>query len=303
MPRYRVTRSTNRLETWDVEAASEEAALDVASGSGALAGESSISSVVPLDAPSSVWLPSGFGVYCRRLLSGGEEGLVERLQQAGVCWAALMVEASDGYISPLARSQRYAEALLAAGIRVAVWTLPGVQRATFSGSVAAAEVTLEHARACKASSVIFNIESAYKREAEALQALFSTVSRGMPAGASLGVVSYPVPSWHATLDSGKFAQADWGSPMLYETAGDVATIERAYREWGSLVGVIVPSLSAMGSGVSGAEQLESDIRRVLGDSPPAKSNAAMVWSEQQMTHLDRQVLRSSSERYGWCAAQ
>ena len=288
-----------RLETWQVEAASEQGALEAATGPGTVVGEAVLSSASPLEAPAGVWLPRGFGVYCRRIPEGGEAELVARCLEAGVSWAALMVEASDGYAVPLERSKRYADALRDAGLGVLVWTFPGVSRATFAGSVAAAGLALEHARACGASAVLLDVEATYKREPEALQALISTTSRGLPAGSSLGVVSYPVPSWHATLDSGKFAQADWGSPMLYETAGDPATIERAYREWGALVDVVVPSLSAMGTGAQGAAKLEADIRRVLGDSTPTRSCSAVIWSEQQMDAADRLVVRSSAERYGW----
>lgn len=303
MPRYRVTRTTSRLETWDVEAATEEAALDAARGSGVFGGESVLSSVVALDTPRPLWLPSGFGVYCRRIPDGGESALLERMREAGAVWAALMVEASDGYVVPLERTKSYAEALRGAGLGVIVWTFPGPSRGNFEGSLSAAELVLTHARACGASAVLLDIEAPYKKEPEALSALIQTTKRGLPAGASLGVVSYPVPSWHATLNPASFALADWGSPMLYESAGDLNTIDRAYREWSALVQTIVPSLSAVGLGESGAEQLDSDIRRVLGQSAPARSNAAMVWSEQQMDAADRLVVRSSAGRFGWCAAQ
>jgi hypothetical protein len=139
---------------------------------------------------------------------------------------------------------------------------------------------------------LLDIEAPYKGKPEELRTLIETVDFGLPEGATLGIVSYPVLSWHPTLDTSSFSLAQWGSPMLYESAQDPKLIARANTEWSALVDALAPSLWTNGN-------LAQDIERVFGSTSTPAYQGGPIWSEQSLTTLDRGVLTNASEKYGW----
>jgi hypothetical protein len=301
MARWVVTRTTTKLMVYVVEADTEEEAIEAAvvagEGEGVLSGPSAFWGALPLadDPDEPIWIPRGWGTYCRRIVGGVPEAqaLVQRCARASIGWVALMVEANDGYTVPLETTRNYAEVLQGAGIDVAVWTFPGQARAaSVQASRDAANLALTYAEEADARVVLLDIEAPYKNHPEELRTLIETVEFGRGEDMSLGVVSFPVPSWHPTLDTSAFSLADWGSPMLYDTAQEPEAIELSTREWSELTDVVIPSIRA-------GETLAGDIERVFGPGPKPKFRAGVVWSEQQLDDTDLRTLQAAAERYGW----
>lgn len=298
MARWIVTRTTTKLTVYVVEAETEEAAIEAAESSadGALVGPSEMWGALPLDPDDEpIWIPRGWGTYCRRIIGGVPEAqaLVQRCARASIGWVGLMVEATDGFQVPLSTTRTYAEVLQGAGIDVAVWTFPGEARAaTVAGSRDAANLALTYAEEVDARAILLDIEAPYRGRPEQLRTLIETVEFGRGEDVSLGIVSFPVPSWHPTLDTSAFSLADWGSPMLYDTAQTPEAIAKATAEWSELLDVIIPSVRAAGT-------LAADIVRVFGTGPEANFRAGCVWSEQTLTDAERAALQAAAERYGW----
>ncbi len=302
MPIYRVVRSTTKLESFIVEAASASNAIDACSGSGTLIGSSAIYDVQEQYAPPPPMnLPSGFGFYLRRI-SGGVDAakeLLQRCRESSVRWVSFMVEASDGYRVSLDTTKLYAS-VLAPELNLWVWTFPGEARASsVEQSVAAAELALEYKRQIGAKGVMLDIEAPYKNRSASLSALVSSTMQGLSGQESLGMVSYPTPSLHPTLDWNLFRHANWGSPMLYNTAATVEGIDKSIAEWSQIVPVIIPSMATYdtASPGTGAEQLNGDIERVMG-GPPPRFSGAIMWSEQSTDAAERQVMSDWAKKYG-----
>jgi len=305
MNKYRVTKARTTLEAVDVEAQDEaEAVAKAAELRGLLVGSSTLSSAVLLDEapPVDEFDPTGFGTYFRRIVDNqiNAQEAAARCKEAGMAWAVLMVEAVDGYTTSAEARKTYAEALRAAGLTVGVWSLPGQSRAaSVEASRAAARDLTDAAKALGAAVILLNVEDAYKGKQTELRALVDTTLGTAPAGSSIGVVSYPVPSWHPDMDWAAFSSLDWASPMFYATAASQESIDRGFDEWLEIVPVVVPSLDGWsGSGLAGAARLEADIRRVCGPAY-ARTPSAAVWSESQMDEAKRTVTRRMAGVYGW----
>jgi hypothetical protein len=303
MPVYRIVRSTTKLESFVVEASSEAEAIDKCSGPGMLVGSASIYDVsVEEDVRPVKLMPHGFGFYLRRISGGVESAkqLLQRCLDADARWVSFMVEASDGYKVPLDTVKLYAD-VLASDMSLWVWTFPGEARAaSVEASADAARLALSYCDQISADGVMLDIEAPYKNKSESLQSLISTTRSGLSFGTTLGVVSYPIPSMQPTIDWKLFKQADWGSPMLYNTAGTVEGVNKSIAEWSPLVPAIIPSMATYdtSSPGTGAEQLHGDIERVLGSAPPM-FDGAIMWSEQSTDAAERVVMREASKAYGW----
>jgi hypothetical protein len=287
------------MTSYVLEAESAEEAVERAKQQGSDAGSGfgpvDLWSALPISDDEPYWLPKGWGVYCRRIQGGVPEAqdLVRRCQQASVQWVGLMVEATDGFKVSLETTRTYAEVLQGAGIETVVWTFPGEARAaSVQESRDAANLALTYAETIGAAAVLLDIEAPYKGKPEELRTLIETADFGLPEGATLGIVSYPVLSWHPTLDTSSFSLAQWGSPMLYESAQDPKLIARANTEWSALVDTLAPSLWTNGN-------LAQDIERVFGSTSTPSYQGGPIWSEQSLTTLDRGVLTNASEKYGW----
>jgi len=307
MTLYRVTRASTALSIYEVEANSEAEAIQIASasGPGMIVSSSDLWSSVniqPVPAPIRV-LPQGFGTYLRRI-SGGEaeaRAALARCQQAGMKWISLMVEATDGWVVPLSVTEIYAKVFREAGYQIFVWTLPGNTRSeSVEASVAAGELVLGYAEDVRAAGIMLDIEAAYKDKPEELHALVTTVANGRSPTQSLGVVSYPIPSYHKDLAWSEFKVCDWGSPMFYETAGNITLVNKGLAEWSEIVSVLAPSLDGWsGTGAAGAERLKQDIIRVCGTVPTVRVDASAIWSEQQMDDPKRFIVLEMGIAYNW----
>lgn len=301
---YRVTKTSTTLEAINVEAESEAAAVQLAATmQGTLVGQASLYSAAPLaPAPAPVRMPVGFGTYFRRITDSAAEAeaAAARCKAAGMAWATLMVEATDGFTVSAAARKTYAEALRASGIEVGVWTFPGDARAASVEQSRAAGLALTEAAAdIGALLLMLDVEQPYKGQHAELDALITTTLASAPAGASVGVVSYPVPSYHPSLDWATFAACAWGSPMFYQSAASEALVSKGMAEWQKYVPVLAPSLDGWeGSGAAGAARLAGDIERVCGPAP-ARVPSAVVWSEGQMDDAKRAVTKAAGSRYGW----
>lgn len=301
MKQWIVTQASTRMVSYAVEAESEEQAIEAAkaagTGSGVAYGPVDLWSAVPLeDVEPKVWIPYGWGTYCRNIANNVSDALalVRRCQESSIEWVALMVEGNNGYKVPLDATRTYAQTLQSAGIAVIVWTFPGDARAaSVQESREAANLALSYAEEVGADAVLLDIEKPYKGKPEELRTLIETTEFGLGEGMSLGIVSFAVPSWHPTLDKTYFSLAHWGSPMIYDVTDQPATIEKAGAEWSALVaGPVIPSLWTQGN-------LASDIVRVFGESAPARFEGGIIWSEQQITAAQRVSLHASAQRYGW----
>jgi hypothetical protein len=306
MTKYRVTRATTTMVTYDVDAASEEAAIGAASGPGKLVGTADLWSAVAVStgtSPPVKALPDGFGMYLRRITGGAAEAAaaVERCRRAGADWVALMVEATDGYVVPLEVTETYARAFHEAGFAVYVWTFPGDKRAaTAAGSSEAATLALNYMHATNALGVIADIEAPYKGKPETLSVLLNGIRDGLTGIQVLGVACYPVPSMHPTMPWDVMKVADFGSPMFYETAQNQALVDKGMREWAAIVPSTIPVLDGWsGSGAAGAARLRTDITTVCGPPLNASVDAASIWSEAQMDDAKRVVTSEMSDAYGW----
>lgn len=305
--KYRVTRSTTTMATYDVEAANEADAIAAALGPGMLTGAADLWSAVALGPseplPEPILGPQGFGVYLRRIKGGEAEAheVAERCSRAGFAWAALMVESSDGYRVPLTTTTAYADALSERNIRVYVWTFPGTARASsLVESIAAGNLALNYAKAVDADGVIADVEAAYKGKPEELHALLETIKMGMGGGKLLGVASYPVPSMHPTIPWNEMRLAHFGSPMFYETAQKPALVDKGLAEWAEITLTIVPVLDGWtGDDFAGGVRLRTDIVTVCGKAPTPRVRAASIWSEAQMDDAKRAVVSAMAEAYDW----
>lgn len=299
--KYRVTRTRTTLEVCDVEALSEAEAVAAAS-SWTLIGQSTLASVVLIEQRADVFRPGGFGVYLRRITSDVETArlVADRCRAAGVQWASLMVEASDGYQVPNAARDVYAQAFRAEGIEVGVWSFPGYARsASVEQSVDAAVILTAAAVRINAKIIMLNVEKPYKGKQAELRAFVEGVVDSALPGSSIGVVSYPIPSYHPDLDWSAFRVLSWGSPMFYETAKDPELVARGFSEWLAYVPTIVPSLDGWsGTGVAGAARFREDTENVCGIGT-ARTPGAVVWSESQLDDPKRAVIRSLAHEYGW----
>lgn len=306
MNKYRVTKSTTTMETFDVEAETEAAAISAASSAaGTIVGQNALWSVTlteqgedPLPLPDYC----GFGVYTRRISASQADAAsaAKRCADAGISWVSLMVEASDGYIVSESSLKLWAAEFMDAGLFVGVWSFPGDARAaSTAASVSAANLLTDMARAVDATIVMLDIEKPYKGKPEQMRAMIDALCNRAPEGAWRGVVSYPVPSYHPDLDWAAFKSFDWGSPMFYESAQSPSLISKGLAEWGQYVPVVVPSLDGWsGTGAEGAARFKGDILRVCGEPPPVVPGA-IVWSEAQMDDAKRAVTNEMSTVYGW----
>lgn len=302
MNKYRVTKSSTSLYTFDVEAESESEAIQLASsGRGTLVGQGDLWSAV-LTEQGEAFRPAGFGAYLRRISSSqaDAETIANRCSAAGMNWVSLMVEANDGYIVPAASRKMYSDAFRALGIQVGVWSIPGNGRAsTVEGSIAAARTLTDAAKEIGSTIVMIDVEAPYKGKSAQLNALVSEVIHTSPDLSTIGVASYPVPSLHADLDWSAFEPCDWGSPMFYASAQDPSLVSKGFSEWLTYVPTLVPSLDGWnGSGASGAERFRQDILNVCGPVP-ANVPGAIIWSEAQMDDAKRAVTREMGAEYGW----
>ena len=306
MSTYRVTKATTTLETFDVEAESEaEAVAEVSSAQGTLVAQNAAWSAVLIGgdpAPEPVACPTGFGVYLRRISGGSSDASVvaARCVKAGIDWAHLMVESSDGYVTSPSTRSVWAKAFRDAGINVGVWSFPGDARsASVQESVSAANLLCEAAAEIDALSVMVNIEKPYKGKSAETVALCDTVYAAEPFY-FCGVVSYPIPSYHPDLNWDAMRGFEFASPMFYQTAQDAALVSRGMSEWQKLVPLLAPSLDGWsGSGVEGAARFQSDIIRVCGEPIDPLVPGAIVWSESQMDDAKRAVTRRMADEYGW----
>lgn len=308
MNTYRVTKATTTLETFDVEAESEaQAVAKVSSAQGMLVSQSAAWSAVLTGqgpSPEPVVCPTGFGVYLRRISGGSSDAAVvaARCVKAGICWAHLMVESSDGYVTSPSTRSVWAKSFRDAGIDVGVWSFPGESRsASIQESVSAASLLCEAAVEIDASSVMVNIEKPYKGKSAEVEALCEAVyAAANERSFFCGVISYPIPSYHPDLNWAAMRGFDFASPMFYTTAQDPALVSRGMGEWEEIVRRIVPSLDGWsGSGVEGAARFEADIVRVCGQPADPLVPGAIVWSESQMDDAKRAVTRRMAEEYGW----
>lgn len=281
-------------------------AILAATTGGKIVAQSVLSSAVMTERGSApLTYPTGFGVYVRRVTADEAVArqVAHRCRVSGICWAMLMVESSDGYIVPEAARQVYAQAFRDEGLTVGVWSLPGEARAASTHqSWAAAETLTAAAAKLDSKLVLLDIERSYKGRSEELHALVDGTIDTAPEGSSIGAASYPVPSYHSTLDWSAFRSLDYGSPMLYESAQDPDLIAQSFLQWSSYVPVILPSLDGWtGSGAAGASRFEGDVLRVCGTGP-ARTPGAIVWSEAQMDDAKRAVTKKMQDRYGWPTA-
>ena len=303
MSLYRVLRSSTKLEAFTVEAASQAEAIDMCAAlPGELIGASALYDAQTASPPKAKIGPQGFGFYLRRISGGTEaaQALLQRCREAKAEWVSFMVEASDGYTVSIEAIQAYA-AVLSPEIDLWVWTFPGDARAaSVAQSTAAANQALNYCMAIGAGGVMLDIEASYKGHPEALDALISTTKAGLSNNRTLGMVSYPIPSYHPTLAWDLFKKADWGSPMLYNTAGTQEGVDQSVSEWTKLLPTLVPSMATYDttSPGTGAAQLNGDIQRILG-GPPAAFDGAAMWSEQSTDSAQRAVMAQWSTRYGW----
>jgi len=302
MNKYRVTKSSTSLYTFDVEAGSESEAIQLASsGIGTLVGQGDLWSAVLTEQGES-FRPAGFGAYLRRISDNqaDAESVAKRCVAAGMNWVSLMVEANDGYIVPAAARKTYSDAFMDRGIQVGVWSFPGSGRAeTVEGSVAAAKTLTDAAKEIGSTIVMIDVEAPYKGKSTQLKALVSEVINTAPYLSTIGVTSYPVPSFHADLDWSAFEPCDWGSPMFYTSAQDPSLVSKGFSEWLSYVPALVPSLDGWGgSGADGAQRFKQDILNVCGPVP-ANVPGAIIWSEAQMDDAKRAVTREMGAEYGW----
>ena len=252
--------------------------------------------------PEPVFCPTGFGVYLRRITSAEADATsaAVRCVNGGIQWAHLMVESSDGYVTSPSTRSLWAKIFREHGIRLGVWSFPGDARAaSVEASNSAAMLLCEAADAIEAESIMLNIEEPYKGKAEQMSALCSQTLHMAPAASFVGVVSYPIPSYHPTLNWDAITGFDFGSPMFYTTAADPVAVNRGVSEWSKLVPQIAPSLDGWsGTGAEGASRFRQDIIRVCGE-PPARLPGAIVWSESQMDDAKRAVTRDMAAKYSW----
>jgi len=304
---YRVTKATTQLEIFDVEAQSEaDAIAKVSAMSGKLVAQNAAWSAVLTDGftPEPVDCPAGFGVYLRRITGGSSDATIvaERCRKAGILWAHLMVESSDGYVTAPTTRSVWAKAMRDAGLRVGVWSFPGDARAaSVQESVSAANLLADAAAEIDAQSVMVNIEKPYKGKPAEMEALCEAVCSNANFSSYLcGVISYPIPSYHPDLNWSAMTGFEFGSPMFYQTAQDPAAVNRGLGEWAKIVEETVPSLDGWsGTGVEGAARFREDIVRVCGSPPEPRVPGAIIWSESQMDDAKRAVTREMAEKYGW----
>jgi hypothetical protein len=167
-------------------------------------------------------------------------------------------------------------------------------------SNSAAALLCEAADAIDVECVMLNIEEPYKGKTEEMSALCNQTLHLAPANSFVGVVSYPIPSYHPTLNWDAITGFDFGSPMFYTTAQDPVAVNRGNREWSMLVPQVVPSLDGWsGTGVEGASRFRGDIMRVCGATTPPNLPGAIVWSESQMDDAKRAVTRDMAATYSW----
>ncbi len=305
MGKYRVTKASMLLESFDVEALSEAEAIRIAATqSGTLVSESAAWSAVQIGSPVPTYKRwQGFGVFLRRLSASDDpSAIADRCVRAGMAWAMFMVEANDGYIASRATTVKWAKEFRARGLQVGAWSFPGDDRAASVEQSAAAGVLLaDVASEFEANLVMLDIEKPYKGKPSQMRALIEAVVQEIPPSAvgACGVVSYPVPSMHPDIDWSQFGVFDFGSPMFYQTAQDSALVERGMNEWSKYTKVIVPTLDGWsGAGASGAKRFSEDITTVCGPGP-ARVPGALVWSEAQMDDAKRAVTREMAAKYEW----
>lgn len=304
--KYRVTKSSMLLETFDVEAASEQEAIRLCEGKpGALVSQNAAwSAVVTQQGWVARTLPDGFGVYLRRIGSSGDspEDVADRCVKAGMLWASFMVESNDGYVVSPSTTAAWANVFRDRGLLVGVWSFPGDERAaSVEQSSSAAQLLTDVASQISADTVMLNVEAPFKNRPAQLRALIDSTLNSVPASAlqAVGVVSYPVPSMHPDLDFSQFSKLDYASPMFYKTAQDPALVERGMNEWAVILKTIAPTLDGWsGSGASGATRFAQDISTVCGPGP-ARVPGAVIWSEAQMDTAKREVTRERAALYGW----
>jgi len=302
MNKYRVTKSAMTMETFDVEALSEQEAIRLCAGkSGKLVSQVDAWSAV-LVGSGKPTLPAGFGVYLRRIgAQDSAEVVAERCVRAGMYWALFMVEASDGHLTDLSVTSAWAKVFRAHGLAIGVWSFPGDSRAaSVEQSTAAATLLTTVAQEVGAEAVVLDIEQPYKGHPVTLDALIEAAVSTVPPSAVLGVTSYPVPDFHPTLNWRAFAAFAFGSPMFYQSAQDPQIVKRGYAEWSQYVNVFAPSLDGWsGSGAAGADRFSQDITNVCGPAGDPRVPGALVWSESQMDSAKRLVTKERGVGYGW----
>lgn len=250
--------------------------------------------------------PKGFGFYLRRMGSKPKkkdiDDLIKRLKASKATWVSLMVEAEDGFINPKDNLKPYVDALDTAGIKVWLWTFPGLgSTVSPAKAIASSELLISYHDAYKdkISGVQLDVEKAFKNKPLALQAFVgNTVGKKQNKGIKhVSFVSYPIPSFHKDIDWKCLEKCDSGSPMLYDSAKDKKLIERSYNEYTKYNKNWYPSLATYDTQAAGVEevQLKGDLDRVFEGNGQKNIQAAIFWAENTTNDAERKVLADYSD--------
>lgn len=256
--------------------------------------------------------PSGIGVYLRRIEGKDASYLSSHaavLRASGVRWAALMVEALDGFSSSSAALERCAEALREHEIEVWTWSFPDPHA---RDPIAAARLARDRTDRIQARGVLLDIEAAHAGDKVRppsgtwVKDLIGETASLLRSDLGLGITSYPVPSMHPRMPWSDMTHARaWGSPQTYSTALSPQLCRRAFAEWGKRFDVLVPSVPAYDvSGVRSLNpgaQMREVLDRVVRDPRTRKPRVpgVAVWSDPQIDASERGVLKSFAASIGW----
>ena len=306
MPSFKIVRVTMTIEVADdVQAANATEAQRVATEYRTTTATTSYE-VTEVESATAKSAPQGFGFYLRKLSDSAADAqaLLVRLQASKARWVAFMVEDVSGNQQDISVITLYSNILTQAGIKCWVWTFPGNSRAqSVVDSVDAANLAVQYCEHIHGQGVMLDVEAAYKGKSVSLNALVDTaMAKTSGTSMSVGIVSYPIPSYHPTIDWSVLSKCDWGSPMLYDSAGVSATIDRCLAEWGTygITGSqLVPSLATYDteSPDFGATQLDNDIARVTKAS--SESDAIVFWSESTTDNDERAVIQQWATALEW----
>ncbi len=244
---------------------------------------------------------SGFGYYLRRLSNTKDlANSIKRVKDSKATWIALMVESEDGYVNSKSILKSYADAFNKEGVKVWVWTFPGIVRASsVSESIKAAELAHEYCEHVEAEGILLDIEKAYKGNKIALNALVDKTLKlaKQTKNIPVGFVSYPIVEFHKDIDWNCLSRCDFGSPMIYDTSKTKELIDKSYKGYTRHNKVWIPSMATYDTASPGQEevQLKGDLDRVFEGNGNRSIPGAIFWSESTTSDKERKVIADYSD--------
>jgi hypothetical protein len=262
--------------------------------------------------PAPPWTPRGWGVfYDSGAMFGDVLERVELLRECGARWALLWLLSPDGRRVEPDRLARHVEALVAADIDVTAWLFPHPHAIAEAVDVAGAALGAYHdaIRLLVADMEVSPSDRTGRRKAGVGWSRVDSerIGTGLAEltsehGATLGLSTYPILSWHPKVELEPIAQrAQLTMPQLYRNAESSSRIERCFSQHSAL-GAHLEISPTIDSFVGDDERMRGVIPRVLqppGHRSAPRCKSASVWTLRTTDRTEARVLREYADRTGF----